>query len=85
VGEPAVSITSRFYIQVGAFSLAENAQHAAQKLRAAGLEHVITLAPSPGQPLQRVRIGPISNVQQFDQLIAKLTALGFPSARLAQD
>jgi rare lipoprotein A len=82
---PAVSISSHFYIQVGAFSQADNARRAAQKLRDAGLEHVMTQAPTADQPLQRVRIGPISSVQEFDQLIARLSALGFPSARLAQD
>jgi rare lipoprotein A len=82
---PAVSISSHFYIQVGAFSQADNARRAAQKLRDAGLEHVMTEAPTADQPLQRVRIGPISSVQEFDQLIARLSALGFPSARLAQD
>jgi hypothetical protein len=35
--------------------------------------------------LQRVRIGPIASVQEYDQLIARLSALGFPEARLAQD
>jgi rare lipoprotein A len=81
----AVSIASHFYIQVGAFSQADNARRAAQRLRDAGLEHVMTQAPTAEQPLQRVRIGPISSVQEFDQLIARLSALGFPSARLAQD
>jgi hypothetical protein len=32
-----------------------------------------------------VRVGPIRSVQQFDAMFAKLTSLGFPSARLAQD
>ena len=82
---PVVSIASHFYIQVGAFSQADNARRAAQKLRDAGLEHVMTQAPTADQPLQRVRIGPISSVQEFDQLIARLSALGFSSARLAQD
>ncbi len=76
---------SHFYIQVGAFSQADNARRAAQKLRDAGLEHVFTLAPSTDQTLQRVRIGPISTVQEFDQLIARLSTLGFSGARLAQD
>jgi peptidoglycan lytic transglycosylase len=80
---PPASAT--FYIQVGAYAQAENARRAAQKLRDAGLEHVFTLAPAANQPLQRVRIGPISSVQQFDQLTARLSALGFPGARLAQD
>jgi rare lipoprotein A len=36
-------------------------------------------------PLYRVRLGPISSVPEFDQLAAKLKALGFPDARLATD
>lgn len=74
-----------FYIQVGAFGQADNARRAAQKLRDAGLAHVFTLSPGPDQPLQRVRIGPIASVQEYDQLVARLSALGYPGARLAQD
>jgi rare lipoprotein A len=74
-----------FYIQVGAYSRAENANGAVRRLRAAGLENVFTLAPDAHQPLERVRIGPIANVQQFDATVARLGALGFPNARLAQD
>jgi hypothetical protein len=32
-----------------------------------------------------VRLGPISSVPEFDQLAAKLKALGYPDARLATD
>ena len=76
---------SRYYIQVGAYAQAENAHRAEQALRSAGLEHVFILGATPTAPLQRVRIGPIDNVQQFDQLIERLSALGFTDARLAQD
>jgi rare lipoprotein A len=74
-----------FYIQVGAYSNRENASAAAQKLRAAGISNVLTLAPDAHQPLQRVRVGPIASVQQFDATIERLSALGFANARLAQD
>ena len=76
---------SRYYIQVGAYAQAENAHRAEQVLHGAGLEHVFILGATPTSPLQRVRIGPIDNVQQFDQLIERLSALGFTDARLAQD
>jgi rare lipoprotein A len=82
---PAPVAAGHFYIQVGAFSQADNAQRVAKKLRDAGLEHVFTLAPGADQSLQRVRIGPVASVQQFDALLVRLTALGFPGARLAQD
>jgi len=72
---PAPSTT--FFIQVGAYGNAQNADSTARKLRANGIDHVITL--------QRVRIGPIQSVQQFDALIARLSTLGYPNARLAQD
>jgi rare lipoprotein A len=76
---------STFFIQVGAYARAENARSVARNLRAGGIDRVITLAPSDAQPLQRVRIGPIASVQQFDALIARLATLGYPNARLAQD
>lgn len=77
--------TGAFYIQVGAYSRPENAGAAVRKLRAAGIENVLMLAPEARQPLQRVRVGPIASVQQFDATIERLNALGFPNARLAQD
>jgi rare lipoprotein A len=83
IAAPAPSST--FFIQVGAYSKPENADNVAHRLRVGGIEHVMTLAPTADQKLQRVRIGPIESVQQFDRLIAQLQALGFPNARLAQD
>jgi rare lipoprotein A len=70
---------------VGAYGNAQNADSTARKLRANGIDHVITLPATAAQPLQRVRIGPIQSVQQFDALIARLSTLGYPNARLAQD
>jgi hypothetical protein len=48
----SASASGSFYIQVGAYSRAENASAAVRrKLRAAGLENVFTLAPDAHQPL----------------------------------
>lgn len=74
-----------FYIQVGAYAQLDNAQRTAQRLREAGIAGVLTLTADAAHPLQRVRIGPITSVQQFDSLIARLNQLGFTAARLAQD
>jgi rare lipoprotein A len=82
---PVPPPSSTFFIQVGAYSRAENADSVARKLRANGIEQVMTLAPTATQPLQRVRVGPIQSVQQFDALFARLKALGYPNATLAQD
>lgn len=77
--------SSNFYIQVGAFAQPDNARRIAQRLRQAGFAQIVTLPAGPHQPLQRVRIGPVASVQQFDVLIARLQMLGFSGARLAQD
>ncbi|HEX4024902.1 MAG TPA: septal ring lytic transglycosylase RlpA family protein [Steroidobacteraceae bacterium] len=82
---PGAPGSATFYIQVGAFTQPRNALRAAQRLRAAGFTPILTASPSTGPSLQRVRIGPIDSVQQFDALIARLDALGFSGARLAQD
>lgn len=74
------------YVQAGAFADQGNAQRVLDRLHAAGLPSAFILAPPDGQPqLYRVRLGPISSVPEFDQLAAKLKALGFPDARLAMD
>ncbi|HEX4376898.1 MAG TPA: septal ring lytic transglycosylase RlpA family protein [Steroidobacteraceae bacterium] len=84
-GDASAAPTSTFYIQVGAYSKAANAESTARRLKEGGIAQVVTLAPTATQPLARVRVGPIRSVQQFDSLFAKLTSLGFPNARLAQD
>lgn len=81
----AMSAAPRFYVQVGAYARAENAERTLKMLRAAGLNASATVGPDTVPTLQRVRIGPISSVQEFDALTARLATLGFPDARLAQD
>jgi len=74
------------YVQAGAFADERNAQRVLDRLRTGGLSGAFILAPPDGKPvLYRVRLGPISSVPQFDELAAKLKALGFPDARLATD
>ena len=74
------------YVQAGAFADQSNAQRVLDRLHTGGLPSAFILAPLDGKPaLYRVRLGPISSVPEFDQLAAKLKALGFPDARLATD
>jgi rare lipoprotein A len=74
------------YVQAGAFADQGNAQRAITRLRAAGLNTAFIAPPANDQPqLYRVRVGPISDVAAFDQLSARLSALGFSGARLALD
>jgi rare lipoprotein A len=74
------------YVQAGAFADQRNAQRVLDQLHMGGLPQAFILSPPDGRPpLYRVRLGPISSVPQFDDLAAKLKALGFPDARLAND
>ncbi len=74
------------YIQVGAYGDSANAQRVLARLQDAGFSNAFSVnAQSAGHRLQRIRVGPISTVEQFDALAARLATLGFSEARLATD
>jgi rare lipoprotein A len=71
------------YVQVGAYSVRSNAERVVATLQTAGLAGAFVFGPpATRSPLYRVRIGPVSGVPEFDQLVARLSALGYPGARL---
>ncbi len=84
---PSMPAGNALYIQVGAYSDDVNAQSVIARLQSAGVQRVFasTAVGANGQRLRRVRIGPLSGVAEFDQLIALLAAQGFTEARLATD
>jgi rare lipoprotein A len=74
------------YLQAGAFADARNAERLLARLQAAGLPGAFVALPAAGtRPLYRVRLGPVASVAQFDELSARLGALGIADARLALD
>ena len=78
--------TPELYLQAGAFADEGNAQRLLTRLRAAGVVGASVLPPVATQSrLYRVRVGPIASVAQFDELYARLGALGIANARLAPD
>jgi rare lipoprotein A len=82
----AASPPPELYVQAGAFADPQNAQRALDKLHAAGLASAFLLPPVPGRSkLYRLRVGPVASVADFDQLSARLAALGMPDARLASE
>ena len=71
------------YVQVGAFAVQAHAQRVVSRLHAVGLSGAFIFGPPVTRShLYRVRIGPVSGVPEFDRLVARLTALGYPGARL---
>jgi len=82
----ALSPPPPLYVQAGAFADAHNAQHLLERLHAAGLASAFIVSPLEGKSrLYRVRLGPVGSVAEFDQLTARLAALGIRDARLAVD
>jgi peptidoglycan lytic transglycosylase len=74
------------YVQAGAFADAHNAERLLARLQVAGLAGAFVALPGEGkQRLYRVRLGPVASVAQFDELTARLAALGIADARLAID
>jgi rare lipoprotein A len=73
------------YVQAGAYSDRRNAQRVVERLHQGGLTAAFILSPPDGKSVYRVRLGPIGTVTEFDDLAARLSALGFPDARLATD
>lgn len=64
------------YLQVGAFGVAGNAAKLADQLRAGGIAQVTVSGPVGTPPLYRVRVGPFTDVASYDQLAARVAALG---------
>ncbi len=73
------------FVQVGAFADESNASRLLEKLRAAGFAGAFVLARPEKSRLFRVRLGPVSGVEQYDELVARLAKIGIADARLALD
>jgi len=74
------------YLQVGAYGDRANAERAAAKVRAARLGEVrLVTAQVNGKDLQRVRLGPLKDVDEADRLTPKVRELGLGEPRVAID
>jgi len=70
----------RLYLQVGAFGLRENAENLRNRLAAADLKPVhIESGQRDGAPVWRVRLGPVTSIEESDKLAARVTANGLPT------
>jgi len=85
-GTPRKTPKPALYLQVGAYSDRNNAEHAAATVRAANLGDVrIVAAQVNDRTVQRVRLGPIRDVDEADRLTPKVRALGLGEPRVAID
>lgn len=71
------------YVQIGAYAVQAHAEQVVTRLHAAGFAGAFVFGPPVARGhLYRVRIGPVNGVPEFDQMVARLTSMGFPGARL---
>ena len=83
---PPPGAAPSLFVQAGAFNAEANASRLVAQLRAQGIGNAFVRQDQVGgQPLFRVRVGPIPDVGEFDKALARLKSLGFADARLASD
>jgi rare lipoprotein A len=83
---PPAAPVRAFFVQAGAFSDPKNADRLAEKLRGGGYGTVFVRENEiAGRRMFRVRIGPISSVEEFDRIVAALARGGINDAHLALD
>jgi rare lipoprotein A len=87
-GEPpaaAPADENRIFVQVGAFSSRENADRRIALLRSGGIGTGFVHEDAAAAALYRVRIGPITGVEQYDLLVAELEKLGISDPYLVAE
>lgn len=77
---PATSSLDRPYIQIGIFSVEENANNAAIAMRTAGLQASVVRQESQGSTFWRVIVGPAQTSAERDRLLAQVKDRGFTDA-----
>jgi len=86
VSPPEKTHKPALYLQVGAYSDRANAERAAVTLRKAGLGEVqLVETQIGGRSVQRVRLGPLRDVDEVDSLTPRVRALGLGEPRAAVD
>lgn len=79
-----VTGSNRIYVQAGSFTVHENATRLQQKLAGLG-QVVVTNALVSGKQFYRVRVGPIANVEQADNMLQRVVHAGVANPRIIID
>jgi cell division protein FtsN len=69
-----------YFVQVGAFRAAEDAESQRAKLSLAGIETKVSEREQAGRPVHRVRMGPFDKRDDADKAKAKLETAGIEAA-----
>lgn len=77
----AASANSRAYVQAGAFANPVNADRVRQRLTRLGPVAVVNRGAG-GQPLYRVRVGPLTSVGEAEKMLSAVIEAGFPGSQI---
>lgn len=77
---PSTSALDRAYVQIGIFSIQENANNTGQALRSVGLEPTIYDQSTNGRQFWRVVVGPADTEETRDAILSNVRDLGFDDA-----
>ena len=74
------------YLQVGAFGSLDNAERRHQLLEDNGIRPAFVHREADREPaLYRVRIGPLSGVEHYDEMVEELSRIGIQSSHLVSE
>ena len=83
---PTSAVRTALFVQAGAFADPANAERLAAKLRGGGYGKIFVRDDLiAGRKMYRVRIGPVTDVPEFDRIVAALERSGVHDAHLAMD
>jgi len=77
---PAASPLERPFIQIGIFSIEQNARNTATAMRQAGMVPVVKEQSSQGKTFWRVIVGPAGSKSERSVLLKKIKGVGFDDA-----
>ena len=77
---PSASGLDRAFIQIGIFSVEDNARGTADRMRATGIAPTVLEQTSQGRTFWRVIVGPATSSAERDELLRQVKAQGFEDA-----
>lgn len=78
--EPQASSLEKPYIQIGIFSVEQNANNTATAMRQAGMVPTVKQHSASGKPFWRVIVGPAASTSERSVLLKKIKGIGFSDA-----
>ncbi|MEL7259635.1 MAG: SPOR domain-containing protein [Pseudomonadota bacterium] len=80
IPKPASSSLDKPFIQIGIFSVEQNAKNTAVAMRQAGMVPTVLAQNSQGKPFWRVIVGPAQSSDERKTLLNKIKGVGFDDA-----